>query len=56
MLFLDAKLSICLSSRDYPKVNVGRCPEVMIDQVNAEDIRHYVHERFRTAGASEGAK
>ncbi|KAL4955024.1 ankyrin repeat-containing domain protein [Aspergillus filifer] len=53
---VDAGLSICLSSRDYPKVSVANCPEVMLDKLNTEDIRHFVHKRFTTAGVGEGAE
>ncbi|KAL5336356.1 hypothetical protein BJX70DRAFT_282640 [Aspergillus crustosus] len=46
----DTNLSICLSSREYPKISVEQCPEIRIDQLNADDIRHYVHHRLKMAG------
>ncbi|KAL3479372.1 hypothetical protein BJX99DRAFT_222521 [Aspergillus californicus] len=50
---VKSKLSVCLSSREYPKVSVKRCPEVMIDRLNADDIRSYVRHKFETAGVDE---
>ncbi|KAL3450494.1 hypothetical protein BJX65DRAFT_14309 [Aspergillus insuetus] len=45
-----AKLSVCLSSREYPKISVGECPEILIDRLNTEEIRRYVDRRLATAG------
>ncbi|KAL4807523.1 hypothetical protein BDV18DRAFT_102847 [Aspergillus unguis] len=49
----EAKLSVCLSSREYPKVSVGRCPEILIHHVNTEEIQRYIDQKLKTAGASE---
>ncbi|CEN60567.1 hypothetical protein ASPCAL03003 [Aspergillus calidoustus] len=46
----DAKLSICLSSREYPKVSIGECPEVLIDRHNIKEIRRYIDRKLATAG------
>jgi hypothetical protein len=46
----DAKLSVCLSSREFPRVSVGRCPEILIDRFNGDEIQRYVHRKLTMAG------
>jgi hypothetical protein len=48
----NAKLSVCLSSREFPRVSVRQCPEILIDQFNANKIQRYVHQKLTTAGFS----
>ncbi|RDW79149.1 uncharacterized protein DSM5745_06001 [Aspergillus mulundensis] len=50
---VDAKLSICLFSREYPKVSVESCPEIMIDRLNGIDIRRYVEQKFNIVGVGK---
>jgi hypothetical protein len=47
---VDAKLSICLSSREYPKVSIGECPEILIDRLNSSEIQRYVRRKLAMAG------
>ncbi|KAL2834589.1 nucleoside phosphorylase domain-containing protein [Aspergillus pseudoustus] len=49
------KLSICLSSREYPKVSMGQCLEIRIDQFNMDEIQSYVHQKLAMTGLSEHA-
>ncbi|KAL4797823.1 hypothetical protein BDV19DRAFT_38262 [Aspergillus venezuelensis] len=53
---VGAKLSVCLSSREYPKVSVQDCPEIMLDRLNTIDIRRKVHQKFKTAGLTESTE
>ncbi|KAL2842393.1 hypothetical protein BJY01DRAFT_200814 [Aspergillus pseudoustus] len=48
----NAKLSVCLSSREFPRVSVGQCPEIFIDRLNADEIQGYLHRKLATAGFS----
>ncbi|KAF9889470.1 hypothetical protein FE257_007373 [Aspergillus nanangensis] len=46
----SSNLSICLSSREYPNVTVGRCSEVLIHQLNTKDIQQYIGRKLKAAG------
>ncbi|KAL2816085.1 hypothetical protein BJX63DRAFT_388241 [Aspergillus granulosus] len=48
----NAKLSVCLSSREFPRVSVGQCPEILIDRFNADEIQRYLHRKLTAAGFS----
>jgi hypothetical protein len=38
--------SVCISSRHFPSVTVGLCPEIFVERFNGPDIARYVQERF----------
>lgn len=40
------RLSVCLSSRHFPYVAIGDCPEIIVDQHNEQDIITYVDRKL----------
>jgi hypothetical protein len=46
-------LNICLSSRHFPTITVGNCPEVIVENHNSLDIATYVEEKFRLSIAAK---
>ncbi|MBE3050493.1 hypothetical protein IMZ48_49965, partial [Candidatus Bathyarchaeota archaeon] len=43
-------LDVCLSSRLFPSITVGRCLELFMEHSNSPDIAAYVDERFSLSG------
>lgn len=37
-----AQLNVCLSSRHYPLIRIKRCPEVVVENHNEQDILEYI--------------
>jgi hypothetical protein len=37
-----AQLNVCLSSRHYPHIRVPKCPEVVVERHNEQDILQYI--------------
>ncbi|KAK7424318.1 hypothetical protein QQX98_000586 [Neonectria punicea] len=48
-----AYLSVCLSSRHFPSVTVGNCPEIVTEEHNSHDVATYVDQRFQLGIATQ---
>jgi hypothetical protein len=45
---IGTQLSLCVSSRHYPTITIPRCPELVVQEHNNEDIIHYVREKLKS--------
>ncbi|KAK7416368.1 hypothetical protein QQZ08_012025 [Neonectria magnoliae] len=48
-----AYLSVCLSSRHFPSVTVGNCPEIITEEHNSHDVATYLDQRFQLGIATQ---
>jgi hypothetical protein len=46
-------LNVCLSSRHFPSITVGDCPEIIVENHNNLDITTYVELKFRISIAAK---
>lgn len=49
-------LNVCLSTRHFPSVTLSNCVEIVLEQHNADDIRTYVDQKFKTGIACKEPK
>jgi protein SERAC1 len=42
----DIRLNVCVSSRHYPTITIPRCPEIIVENRNREDIEMYIKARM----------
>ncbi|OCK95793.1 uncharacterized protein K441DRAFT_555462, partial [Cenococcum geophilum 1.58] len=47
-------LRVCLSSRHYPTITVERCPEIVVEDANHDDISRYVHSKLQSQQFAHG--
>ena len=46
----DVALDVCMSSRQFPAVNLSSCPEIIVERFNHADIRLYINHRLAVGG------
>jgi hypothetical protein len=42
----NIRLNVCVSSRHYPTITIPRCPEIIVEDGNTEDIEKYIKARM----------